>query len=188
MAPKTCLMNRDEGREGRELPLLWLRTLKNAKKTERLRLRPSRPRDQASTDRCQEWLGAKPPRQRPHHQSGDQRPPSDERQPRSQECRIRPPANWNSSQVDTVDLHSCPDDDCSMAIETAGIISFHYWKIMSGRVGVARSKLLVLISISTYLESSQADYAKNLLAHSIVNNITVLVAVCVNDILWCQIW
>ena len=75
--------------------------------------------------------------QRPHQQSEDQRPPSDERQPCPQECRTRPPANWlykNSSQVDIVDLHSCPDDDHSMVIETIGIINFHYWKIMSGLV------------------------------------------------------
>ena len=39
MAPKTCLMNRDEGRE---LPLLWLRTIKNTEKKERLRPRPPR--------------------------------------------------------------------------------------------------------------------------------------------------
>ena len=32
----------------------------------------------------------------------------------------------NSSQVDIVDLHSCSDDDYSMAIETVGIINFHY--------------------------------------------------------------
>ena len=53
--------------------------------------------------------------------------PSDERRPRPQEHRTRPLPNWlfkNSSQVDIVDLHSCPDDDHSMAIEIVGI-KFH---------------------------------------------------------------
>ena len=40
------------------------------------------------------------------------RPPLDERRP-------RPLANWRT--VDIVDLHSCPDDDCSMAVESVGI-------------------------------------------------------------------
>ena len=43
----------------------------------------------------------------------------------------------NFSQVDIVDLHSCPDDDSSMAIETIGI-KFSLLKD-NVRVGVARS-------------------------------------------------
>ena len=43
----------------------------------------------------------------------------------------------NSSQVDIVDLHSCPDDDRSMAIETVGI-KFSLLKD-NVRVGVVRS-------------------------------------------------
>ena len=43
----------------------------------------------------------------------------------------------NSSQVDIVVLHSCPDDDRSMAIETVGI-KFSLLKD-NVRVGVARS-------------------------------------------------
>ena len=39
MVPRTCLMNRDEGRE---LPSLWMRTIRNAKKRERLQPRPPR--------------------------------------------------------------------------------------------------------------------------------------------------
>ena len=79
-------------------------------------------------------------RRRPHQRSGDLRPPSDERRPHPQEHRTCPLANWlfkNSNQADIVDLHSCPDGDCSMAIETVG---FKFSLLKDNvRVGVAQS-------------------------------------------------
>ena len=102
MAPKTCLMNRDEGRE---LPLLWLRTIKNAEKKERLRPRPprtqrpsvNRPLPGVTRRRAPSPPAQRTPqlihRRRLHQQSEDLRPPSDERRPRPQERRTRPLAN-----------------------------------------------------------------------------------------------
>ena len=57
MVPRTCLMNRDEGRE---LPSLWMRTIRNAKKRERLQPhpprtpRPSVTRTLAGVTRCRD--------------------------------------------------------------------------------------------------------------------------------------
>ena len=57
-----------------------------------------------------------------HQLLGGLRPPLDERRPRPPERRTRPLTDYLRT-VDIVDLHSCPDDDCSMAVETVGIKS-----------------------------------------------------------------
>ena len=100
MAPKTCLMNRDEGRE---LPLLWLRTLKNVEKKERLR--PCPPRTQRpSVNRLLPGVTRRqaptaPAQRTPHPPATPPpavrrpTPPSDEHRPRPQERRTCPPAN-----------------------------------------------------------------------------------------------